>query len=617
MKENSNTKASDWKGIFFEKAVRLFPLIFILMVLPLIVRVYPYYSNLSQYPWFTTEDFQVDFFLHGKNVALNVMGVYMLVLLALYALIGNTEKRKPWILIPVAVYAIFAFASSAISPYSEYAFRGNFEGFESIWTVLTYCLIVVYAYYMVRSAEEVRVLLYSFSIGVFILSVIGFFQAFGHNPLSVSWINTLTIPGQYREALEGIIEYNDGTYLTLYNINYVGVYMAMTIPVLLFLLFDFNKNKSFATVKSSICTILNVVIFLVLLISALFCLYKSESEAGVLALCAGIVFIPIVMYRKLWKHKFVTLAGIAAVAVVIIVMGKSYIQPAFQRLANQLFSETKTYDLTRIHADENSVTFTYKGADIVFKMEEVDTDYFVFAAYDGDGNPLNIVGNTWVFAFADEPYSDFSVAYYPIADYLSMSISQGNNNWVFTNTTGSGTYQMLNYYGKWIDLADPERVKALDGLEHIFSGRGYIWSRSIPLLKQSAILGVGADCFVFAFPQLDYLGRSHSGYADNQVFTKPHNLYLQMAIQYGVPAMLAFLIFFGMYFVESFRIYSKKKLDCFEAKAGLGIFIGMVVYMITGLTNDSMIVVSPIFWTLIAIGIVVNNIMLKKETVIE
>lgn len=587
------------------------------MVLPLIVRVYPYYSDLSQYPWFTTEDFQVDFFLHGKNVALNVMGVYMLVLLALYALMGNTEKRKPWILIPIAVYAVFAFASSAISPYSKYAFKGNFEGFESIWTVLTYCLIVVYAYYMVRSAKEVRILLYSFSIGVFILSVIGFLQAFGNNPLSMPWINTLTIPSQYREALEGIVEYNDGAYLTLYNINYVGVYMAMTIPVLLFLAFDFNKNKSLATVKASICTILNVVIFVVLLISALFCLYKSESEAGILALCAGIVFIPIVMYRKLWKHKFITLAGIAAAAILLVIMGKSYIQPAFQRLTNQLFSETRTYDLTRIHADENGVTFTYKGVDMVFKMEEVDTDYFVFAAYDGNGERLNIVGNTWVFAFADEPYSDFSVAYYPIADYLSMSISQGDNNWVFTNTTGSGTYQMLNYYGKWIDLADPERVKALDGLEHIFSGRGYIWSRSIPLLKQSAILGVGADCFIFAFPQLDYLGRSHSGYADNQVFTKPHNLYLQMAIQYGIPAMLAFLVFFGMYFVEAFRIYSKKKLDCFEAKAGLGIFIGMIVYMITGLTNDSMIVVSPIFWTLIAIGIVINNIMLKKEAQAE
>ena len=247
-------------------------------------------------------------------------------------------------------------------------------------------------------------------------------------------------------------------------------------------------------------------------------------------------------------------------------------------------------------------------------MEEIDDDYWVFRAYDTNGEHLEIVGDSWVFMFGEEPYSEFSVAYYPIDDYLSMSISLGNNNWIFTNQTGSGTYQILNNYGKWSEYEDPETLSALDGKEHLFSGRGYIWGRSIPLLKKYAVLGIGADNFIFAFPQMDYLGRSHSGYADNQLFTKPHNLYLQIAIQYGIPALIAFLVFFGMYFVQAFVVYSQKKSDCFEAKTGLGIFIGMIVYMITGLTNDSMIVVSPIFWTLIGIGLAVNSIMIYKET---
>lgn len=614
MKGISTAQGSGWKASFFEKTFRLFPLIFILVVIPLIVRVYPYYANLSSYPWFTTDDFQVDFFLHGKNVALNVIGVYMLVMLALYAILGNIEKRKPWILIPIAVYAVLALASSAFSPYSSYSFRGNFEGFESIWSVLVYCLIVVYAFYMVRSASEVRVLLYSFSFGVLILTIIGVFQAAGKNPLSMPWISDLTIPAQYRDELSGVIEYNAGSYLTLYNTNYVGVYMSMTCPVLLFLLFNFNKYKSFSNIKASVCTILNAVVFTVLLAGAFYCLHKSDSEAGVLALCMGMIMVPIVFYRKLWKHKIATLATVILAGIVVAFIWKPYLSQAFQRLTSQLTAEPRTYDLTRIHADSEGVTFNYKGVEFTFCMEEVDPDYWVFRAYDANGEPIEVVGDTWVFMFADEPYSDFSVAYYPIDDYLSMSISQGNNNWIFTNQTGTGTYQMLNNYGKWIDIADPERVKALDGKEALFSGRGYIWSRTIPLLKQSMILGSGADTFIFEFPQLDYVGRLFSGYADNQVFTKPHNLYLQMAVQYGIPAMIAFLVFFGMYFVQAFVIYSKKTLDTFEAKAGLGIFIGMIVYMITGLTNDSMIVVSPTFWTLMGIGIVINNIILKKET---
>lgn len=613
MNENSVLKNPDSKMDFFEKAVRLFPLMFILMVLPLVVRFYPYYTNLSQYGWFTTEDFQVDFFLHGKNVALNVMGVYMLIMLAFYALIGNIEKRKPWILIPVGVYALFAFASSAISPYSAYAFKGNFEGFESVWSVLVYCLIVVYAFYMIRSAKEIKILLYSFSAGIFFLTIIGFFQSIGMNPLDIDWITAMTIPSEYRESLSGIIEFNEGTYLTLYNINYVGVYMAMTVPVMLFLLLDFNKDNCTKNVKSMVIAILKAGTFLVLLAGSLFCLYQSKSEAGILALACGIVFIPIIMYRKLWKHKFITVGCLLVAAVTVVVFGKSYIQPAFQVLINQLSTKSSTHDLSRLHADENGVTFTYKGQDITFRMEEEDEDYWLVRAYDGENNPIAMSGNTWIFALEEEPFSDFYVSYYPVDNYLTLSISLGEETWLFTNQTGSGTYQMLNYYGKWVDLDDPATTAFLEGRELLFSGRGYIWSRSIPLLKQSAVLGVGADSFVFAFPQMDYLGRSYSGYEDNQVFTKPHNLYLQMAIQYGVPAMLAFFVFFGMYFVQSFALYSKEKLDCFEKKAGMGIFIGMCVYMITGLTNDSMIVVSPIFWSLIAIGIVINHIITGEK----
>lgn len=613
MKSFSTAQSSNGKASFFEKVIRLFPLIFIMVVIPLIVRTYPYYSNLSSYPWFTTEDFQVDFFLHGKSVALNLMGVYMLIMLGLYALLGNIKKRSPWILIPVAVYAVFAFASSVFSPYSSFCFHGAFEGFETVWSVLTYCLIVVYAYYMIRSAADVRILLYSFSFGVLILTIIGVFQAAGNNPLSMPWITDLTIPAQYRDALSGIIEYNAGNYLTLYNTNYVGVYMSMVIPVLLFLLLDFSKNRSFSSIKYSVCTILNTVVFTVLLIGAFYCLHKSNSEAGILALCIGMIMVPVVLYRKIWKHKIITLTVLVITGVVLSLIWKPYLSYAFQRLSNQFTSEKKTYDLTGIHVDPEGVTFTYKGADITFCMEEADEDYWVFRAYDGNGESIEVIGDSWIFLFAEEPYSDFSIAYYPIDYYLSMSISLGNNNWVFSNQTGTGTYQLYNIYGKWADLAEPEKISALDGRESLFSGRGYIWSRTIPLLKQSMIFGSGADSFIFVFPQLDYLGRSYSGYADNQVFTKPHSLYLQMAVQYGIPALLAFLVFFGMYFVQAFRTYSKKILDSFEAKAGLGIFVGIVVYMISGITNDSMIVVSPIFWSLIGIGIAINSILSEKD----
>lgn len=622
MKEITTSLRTDWKQSVLEPLIRLFPLMFIMAIVPLIVRIYPYYAELSQYAWFTADDLQIDYFSHGKAVALYAIGIYMLLLLITYTFLGKLEKRRTWILIPVVIYAVFAFVSSCISPYSSYSFKGVFEEHETIWVVLVYCLIVVYAYYMIRSVKEIRVLLYSFATGMLFLTVTGFMAAFNYSPLTFDWVTRLTIPSEHMEALDGIVEYNaDAT--TLYNQNYVGVYMSMAVPVLLFLLLDFNKNKSFQTVKASILTILNVIVFATLLIGTLFCLYKSDSEAGILALCAGIVFIPIVFWRKLWKHKTITLVGIAVAVVAVVVFGKAYLFPAINLLASQFTAESREHTLSSIHTDETGVTFTYKGKDIRFAIEEVDDSYLIFQAYDGDGNILEAETDGWNFTFTEEPYSDFSVAYYPIYDQLSMSItiktlftSLGGEaqhvNYIFTNQTGTGTYQMVSYYGQWCDLQNPERVTLFDGKEELFSGRFYIWSRSIPLLKQSAVLGIGADNFVFAFPQMDYVGRYYSNYAYNEVFTKPHNMYLEIGIQYGVPALIAYLVLFGMYFVQSFKIFSRKPLDSFEAKAGMGIFIAMIVYMITSLANDSTVVVAPVFWALWGIGLVINRMLEDK-----
>lgn len=615
MKQVETSNDSNWKISLLDTVVRLFPLMFILAVVPLIVRVYPYMANMSQFPWFTSDDFQIDFFLHGKSAALTAMGIYMVVILGIYALIGNIERKNCWILIPLGIYGAFTLFSSVFSQYSYYSFHGSFEGFETVWVILTYCVIVVYACFMVKSSKDVRILLYTFAIGVFILTIIGFFQAFGKNPLNMSWITNLTVPSKYKETLDGLVEYNIGNYLTLYNINYVGVYMSMTLPVLLFLMLDFSKNKSFSSIKATFLTILNVVIFAVLFVAAFFCLYKSDSEAGILAFCIGLIFVPIVLYRKIWKHKIATLVSVVVIAAIALLINDTYLKPAFVRLKNQLTSEPRSYDLSDIHVDSDGVTFTYKGEKLTLKMEEIDTDYFVVRAYDGDGNELTFNSGSWVLTFEDPRFADFSIAYYPIADELSMSITVGDTNWVFTNQTSPGTYQLLNYYGNWVNMEEPPRITALDGREDIFSGRGYIWSRSIPLLKQYIVMGAGADAFTFAFPQMDYIGRLHSGYAENQLFTKPHNMYLQTAVQSGIIALLGFLVFYFMYFVQSFKIYSKKVLDTFVSHAGLGILIGTIVYMIAGLTNDSMVVVAPVFWTLLGIGISINFMIAKEENV--
>ncbi len=48
-------------------------------------------------------------------------------------------------------------------------------------------------------------------------------------------------------------------------------------------------------------------------------------------------------------------------------------------------------------------------------------------------------------------------------------------------------------------IEDMNVEKVLPGYEKFASGRGFIWSRSIPLLKDSVFIGYGADTYPLIF----------------------------------------------------------------------------------------------------------------------
>jgi len=145
------------------------------------------------------------------------------------------------------------------------------------------------------------------------------------------------------------------------------------------------------------------------------------------------------------------------------------------------------------------------------------------------------------------------------------------------------------------------------GYERYASGRGYIWSRTIPLLKKYIVFGSGADTFVMAFPQQDYVNLYNYGFK-GELLTKPHNLYLQIGVQTGVLSLIAFIVFYAMYFISSLRLYIKGRFKSYYAQVGAAILAASVSYIVLGLANDSSLTVAPVFWALIGLGITVNRL---------
>lgn len=132
-------------------------------------------------------------------------------------------------------------------------------------------------------------------------------------------------------------------------------------------------------------------------------------------------------------------------------------------------------------------------------------------------------------------------------NYISIDFIVDDHHLYFTNQvedTGMDSgYYFVNCYGR-LEKLDSTAIgtsRLLDGREKLISGRGYIWSRTIPLLREYLFLGSGQDTFAIVYPNNDYIGKLNWDY-ENILITKPHCMYLQIAVQSGVLSLLESLL---------------------------------------------------------------------------
>ncbi len=126
------------------------------------------------------------------------------------------------------------------------------------------------------------------------------------------------------------------------------------------------------------------------------------------------------------------------------------------------------------------------------------------------------------------------------------------------------------------------------------------------MLKDYIFFGSGADTYALVYPNGDFVDKYNNGY-DNMILTKPHNMYLQIAVQTGVLSLVCFLVFYLWYFISSLRIYFKQRLDSPLAAIGFAIMLGTLGYMGSGLANDSTITITPLYWAMMGAGIGINH----------
>lgn len=568
-----------------ESMFLLLPLILIVTVLPLIVKAHSYKTGLSVFDWFSITDEFTDFFLYYKQWFFVAICGAIVCIICFRAFIDKKTIRFSPIFLPLGLYAFLSLLSTVVSKYSKFGFTGMFEQFENVFCLIGYALVVYYAFLIIRTEDEVRLMIDALAVGALLVCSIGAFQAFGLDIYSANYEITMA---------------KGHTYASLYNPNYVGVYTSFLIPMFFVLLINAKKRYQH-------------ILYSLVLLTSVISLFGSQSKAGFVGIIIAACFILIFLRKTLLKKWKIILPIVFIMIASFFVVNKINHNTYINAIKNALhITKQPEPALTSIETKEDGIYITYKGNTLIATIDVID-NVLSLQAVDLDNNSIDytLAEDGITYLFTDERFAGITMFPALHNEMYAMGINIDNTNWYFTNFTESGEYQYFNRYGNLSPIKTPETA-VFNGYENFATSRGYIWSRTIPLLKDYIFLGSGADTYAIAFPQYDYVGFHNYGYME-QLLTKPHSLYLQVAVQTGVISLLAILAFYMMYFIRCIKLYMNDTTNHKLVSMGIAIFIGTISYMVSALTNDSSIAVAPVFWVMIGVGVAINEIVKRNQ----
>lgn len=592
------------KKINKKRRWELLPLQITIMLLPLMLYLYLGRSGYSIYAWNALNDTYLDVFLHGKMVVFQVVSVVVFGL-SVYKLIKlNAEKRKRLIarFIPLFAYLGFVILSTICSTNMKFSFLGSMDAKEPFGVLAGYVLVAFYAYAIVDELSDLLQLMTAAVIGAFVMAVLGVLQAIGKDPLAVETVQRLFVNSDFMNMYGPLqLTFKAGhAYGTLYNPNYVGTYVAMYVPLLTIGLIFFKQ-----VFRKVICGIS--------VIGLLIMLFASQSRTGLIALAAVLLMLLVFAGRGMWKYWYLVIPGITLVVMVFSLVN-TYND---NLLVNRLLA---MFNVHKSEANVQGVDTTGDGVRVLYKdteykvMMQVSGSGYKYLAFEGEEQKKITYGTDGMdCSFALNNGDEIVIQTALFDELLAFGLDVNGMDFYFTNQSGDGNYKYINEVGRLDECIIPKNV--LPGYEGVASGRGYVWGRTIPLLLDHIVIGSGPDTFTITFPQNDYVARNQSGF-NNIIFTRPHNFYLQMGVQTGVLSLAAFLFFYLAYFVGSCRRYFLGKFNSAEEWMGFAIFLSTIGFIASGLANDSLIVVTPIFYVLIGMGMAINHKLchvVKKE----
>lgn len=591
---------------------------FFTAVIIMITRMAIYERPMAQFFWSDNKTQLTDFFSYYKMILILTCAVLVLIVISYRIFTQSFYIKRSFAYIPMIIYTAFVLLSYVLSDYKEFALWGWNDRFEGTLTLLAYMIMLFFLINTVNTENNVKWIIYPIAATGAILSILGLTQALDYDFFRTSLGKKLITPSWFWDQVDNLnfTFQNKEIYQTVYNINYVSFYLTLLIPLfgLLFIRSVMNGKEEALWKK---------IFWGVLFALLIFNLIGSASSGGLMGMAAVIIMAIILLNKKIiawWKPITVLLL------VAVVIAGLSYerwmseLSDAVGGVLGKQTNQSESGESADVKHKVNymitsgpSVIISFDGNEIIFTT--FNDDPTALKLQDASGEDLSLIPTNIspIYRVEDKRFNGITVR--PAQD-------KAENNFIVVGTNGDEwpfqlTSDGLKYYTGMGKLVDLNKVPSVgwENNQSFGSGRGYIWSRTIPMMKDTLILGHGADTYCIYFPHGDYVGKYNSGTFSsntNIVVDKPHNMYFGAIVGTGGISLLALLALWGLYLIQSFLIYLRIEYNSFMSYVGAGIFLGICGFLVSGLVNDSSVSVMPMFYGLLGTGIAIN-MLLKKQ----
>ena len=596
--------------IKIKKEYLYIPIFLVVSIMPLIIYGKIDYLDYITYINWDGSKAEIDFFSYYKALFTIIMTIITSILYIknkkCFKAIDYIKEYKYIFLILIASILSFLF-----SEYKSISIGGFLFRYEGILTIISYISLIYISINIFDNEKVIKNLINYLLISYFIIALIGIMQYFGFDLFNNITFQKTIIPNKHEYLVGNLNSFarkNEIVSSTIGNSNYVGYYYALTMPIF-FILFIMSKD-----IKEKIIYAIAVLIGIVMLLI-------TSSETGLISSFIA-VLIFLISYWKRIKYKekriIVTIIGILTIASLGNYFSKGFVYDKINDFKYKFIYENtisaEKNILQDVKINNNNVSLKYKDKILKMSYENNKISFF-----DDKGKKIflsqNVGERKGIFYVNDDKYNDLSIMFTEVGqDKTKAIVLEISKNVEIDLTIDNGFFKYINHAGKIIDPNEKVKVLFGNGKEELLTSRVYIWSRTIPKIFEKPLFGYGPDTFEIVFPNYDYIGLYKAYDTTNMIVDKPHNTYIQIAINLGIIALILSIILMLIYFNKYIKFVLKGSNNSKLDKYYYAITTAIISFLIAAIMYDSTIAITPIFCILLGVGIRLSAAYEKNKT---